>query len=524
MGTLFDECASRGGATLVRLDRPFDLPGSGATTHDLAQLAALVEETAGWLAAAGVRPRDRVAIVKDNHWDYDLLACAAVRLGAVPAQLSAHLAAEPLGTLLARLGPRLLVTTAALLERHRAEGTDPARLAARTVVLDEPVEGATPVDEVRGARAPGPRRRDPDDPLVINHTSGTTGVPKLVSHTTRTIIHRLARFETFRYPRIGVRRDDTVVNASSYAHGRTFCWTASVLCLAPREIAILTRHDPGAADLFLRAHPPTVLEALPSVYGRLRPLTGRLDQPFRGVRLFVSTYDAVHPPTLRAFLGATRRRGALWMQGWGQTETGPLTFRFHTRRSVRDGRRVDARDLGRPVPFRTRLRVVDPGTFAPLPPGRAGLVLARTEARAPAYVGEEERWRAKDRGGWWNTGDVGVRDRTGALRLLDREVDHAPGLSCLELEDVLEDRLPWLAECVVLTPPGRDPVPVLVTADGTFDAAAFKRAAEDLPPLAEPVGRAEASIPRTGTGKVRRHALLERLTGRPDAAGTGRWT
>ncbi|MDT0266545.1 class I adenylate-forming enzyme family protein [Streptomyces sp. DSM 44915] len=561
MGTLFDDCASRGGATLVRLDRPFDLPGTGATTYDLAQLAALVEETAGWLAAAGVRARHRVAIVKDNHWDYDLLACAAVRLGAVPAQLSAHLAAEPLGTLLDRLRPRLLVTTAALLARHRAAGVDPARLAARTVLLDGTAQGATSVDELRGARAPGPRRRCPDEPLVINHTSGTTGVPKLVVHSTRTIIHKLARFEAFRYPRIGVRRDDTVVNASSYAHGRTFCWTASVFCLAPKEIAVLTGTDPEAADLFLRAHPPTVLEALPSVYGRLAPLTRRLDQPFHRVRLFVSTYDAVHPPTLRAFLGATRRRGAVWMQGWGQTETGPLTFRFHTRRALRradaaaaagdpghdgtpggasdrggaagggaaggtwwSGGGQDARDLGRPVPFKTRLRVVDPVTFAPLPPGRAGLLLARTAARAPTYLGERERWLAKDRDGWWNTGDIGVRDRSGTIRLLDREVDHTPGTSCLQLEDLLEDRLPWLRECVVLTPPGQEPVPVLVTDDGAFDRADYKRAVADLPPLAEPVVRAEDSIPRTGTGKVRRHALLEQLTGRRDTAGSGRWT
>ncbi|GAA3863868.1 class I adenylate-forming enzyme family protein [Streptomyces sedi] len=524
MGTLFETCASRGAATLVHLDRPFDLPGAGAVTHDLAQLAALVEETSGWLAAAGLGRGDRLAIVKDNHWDYDLLACAAIRLGAVPAQLSAHLDTGQLIPLLVRLTPRLLVTTAALLERHRAAGEDPALHAGRTVVLDAPAEGAVAVDEVRGARAPGPRRRDPGAMLVINHTSGTTGVPKLVGHSTRTIIHKLARFESFRYPRIGVRRDDTVVNASSYAHGRTFCWTASVLCLAPREIAVVTSRSPQETDLFLRDHPPTVFEALPDVFNRLRSLTGRLDHPFRRTRLFVSTYDAVHPPTLRAFLGGTGRRDAVWMQGWGQTETGPLTFRFHTRRSLRGGRDGDARDLGHPVPFKTRLRVVDPGTMAPLPAGRPGLLLARTGARSPGYVGEEERWQAKERDGWWNTGDIGVRDRLGAVRLLDREVDHAPGLSCLALEDVLEDRLPWLLECVVLTPPGRDPLPVLVTADGGFDAEAFKRATVDLPPLAEPVARADDTIPRTGTGKVRRHALLEQLTGSSEAAGTGRWT
>ncbi|WP_322785140.1 class I adenylate-forming enzyme family protein [Streptomyces profundus] len=524
MGVLFDECAQRGGATLVHLDRPFDLPTERRTSYDLAQLATLVEETAGWLAAAGVGPGHLVAIVKDNHWDYDLLACAAIRLGAVPAQLTARLTGEPLMVLLARLSPRLLVTTAALLRRERAAGLDPAGLAERTVVLDAPIEGAIPVDEVRGSTAPAPRGRGDDELLVIHHTSGTTGVPKLVGHSTRTIIHKLARPEAVRLPKIAVRRDDTVVNASSYAHGRTFCWTASVFCLAPREIAILTRQTVDEADLFLRAHPPTVLEALPATFAELRPLTARLDQPFRRVRLFISTYDAVHPPTLRAYLGATGRRGAVWMQGWGQTETGPLTFRFHTRRGLRRTDATDARHLGRPVPFKTRLRVVDPATFAPLPAGRPGLVLVRTAARAPSYVGEVGRWRAKARGAWWNTGDIAVRDRSGAVRLLDREVDHVPGVSCLELEDVLESRLPWVRECVLLTPAGRRPLPVLVTADGTLDGVAFKSAVEDLPPLDEPVAMTEAAVPRTGTGKVRRHALLERLTGRSDTSGTGRWT
>ena len=525
MGVLFDECAEQRIGTQVYLDRPFDIDGGARTHHTIPQLAALVREAAGWLAAAGAGPGDRVAIVKDNHWDYDLLACAAVRVGAVPAQLSAHLSGEALGTLLARLGPALLVTTADVLERGRKEGTDLAAAARVTLLLDGAAPGTLGMDQVRGHTAPGPHRRHDDEPLVINHTSGTTGVPKLVAHSTRTIIGKLARFESVRLPRIGLRRSDTLVNASAFSHGRTFCWTASALCMAPAEISIITTQDPYLADPVLRAHPPTVLEALPASFVRFQPLTEGLDNPFRRVRMVISTYDAMHPPTVRAYLTASSHPRPVWVEGWGQTETGPLTFRFHTRQSAhRASCGAGTRNLGRPVPLKTRLRVVDPDTFRPLPRGEAGLVLARTAACALGYIGEEDRWSAKRHGMWWNTGDIGARNRDGSVELLDREVDRTPQLSCLRTEDILEARLPQALECVVLTDPDQDPLPVVVTADGLLDQAGWQEAVRGLPPLREPVALTWDEVPRTGTGKVRRRELLRRLTGRTDTYGSGRWT
>jgi acyl-coenzyme A synthetase/AMP-(fatty) acid ligase len=476
------------------------------------ELAELVREMAGWLAAVGVGRGDRVAILKDSHWDYDLLACAAVRVGAVPAQLSGRLAPDVLDVLLARLAPAVLVTTA----RYLADLAYPAR---RVVVLDGRVPGAIDVADLRGSGVPPPVRRDDDEPLVVNHTSGTTGVPKLVVHSAGTIIGRLARFEAVRYPVIGIRRDDVLANASDFAHGRTFCWTASALCLAPREIVIVSRHEPDHADPLLRAHPPTVVEALPATYVRFRELTERLHNPFHRVRLFVSTYDAVHPPVLRAYLHATARRRPLWMEGWGQTETGPLSFRFRTRSSLAG--HASSRDLGFPIPVRTRLRVVDPDTFEPLPRGRPGLVLARTGARCLDYVGESGRWRDKCAGEWWNTGDIGVHHRGGSVELLDREVDRVPGRSCLRTEDVVEDLLPEVVECVLLGRPDAAPLPVVVTADGTLDPARWRAVVPDLP---DPVVLTSAEVPRTGTGKVRRSALLRQLTGTVATSGSGRWT
>ncbi|WP_026426057.1 class I adenylate-forming enzyme family protein [Actinokineospora inagensis] len=524
LGTLFDDLLARRVKTVVRLARPLDIAPEFGTRYDIAALAGLVRNVAGWFAAAGVRPGDRIAVVKPNHWDYVLLACAAARVGAVPALLSDQVAPHTLEVMLERLDPALLVTTRTVLDTAKSHGITLIAKAAHTITLDGRHPDTINLDRLRGHEPPAPVTRDDDDPLVITHTSGTTGVPKLVAHTNRTLLIGLAGAESTRLPIVSARRRDTVCSAISFAHGRAVPWTASAFWLAPREIVIVDSAD--TAEPLLREHPPTTIEALPSTYVRWRPLVERDDHPFRDVRLFVSTFDAIHPPVVRAFLGATRRR-PLWVQVWGQTETGPLTFRFLTRRSIarRDRRHPTTRNLGRPVPGRARLRVVDPRTLAPVPRGTPGIVLARTPTLGLDYLGEPDRWTDKlTPDGWWNTGDIGVRTRLGSFLLLDREVDVLPGQSCVELEDVLEDRVPNVVECVVLGTPGRLPQPVIVTEDGNLDPTTWRQALHDLPALADPVVLPWEQIPRTATGKVRRMELRAVIRTGQDTFGTGRWT
>lgn len=521
LGTLFDDLVDRGVRTVVELDRPLDIAPEYGTSYRLADVAGLVRNAAGWLHAAGVGPGDRVAVVKPNHWDYVLLACAAARLGAVPAPLSDHLPAQTLQVLLKRLGPALLVTTSSVLEDARDEEADLLGFARKVLVLDGRHPGALDLTALRGARPPAPVPRAAHDPLVVTPTSGTTGTPKLVVHTTATLIHKLAAREARRIPVLSARREDTVAAAIAFAHCRAIPWTASALWLAPRKVVAIGGDSPDV----LRTHPPTTMEALPSTFVRWQGLAG-VDGPFGNVRLFTSTFDAVHPPTVRAYLNGTRRRRPLWAQVWGQTETGPMTVRLLTRRAVGPGgeRHPTTRDLGRPLPGRTRLRVVDPRTFQDVPAGVPGLVIVRTAARCVDYVGEPERWASKVSGKWWNTGDVGVRTRSGSYLLLDREVDVIPGQSCVELEDVVADRLPSVLECVVLGTPGHLPVPVVVTADGTLDTTAWTAAVRDLPALADPVLLPDDRVPRTGTGNVRRRELRALLRRGHATFGTGDWT
>ncbi|MFF4792734.1 AMP-binding protein [Streptomyces sp. NPDC001276] len=219
-GPFFDVLADRGTGTTVHLSRPLDIAADGRTTYDTPDLAHLVSQAAGWLEGLGVAPGDRVAVIKPNHWDYVLLSCAAARIGAVPALISDRLPVETLQVLLKRLDAKALVTTSATLAAARGAETDLTAFTRRTLTLDAPAPGVITLADVRGHRTPPPRPRPDDLTLAIMHTSGTTGIPKLVRHSARTLIHRIAAAEARRLPLVSTRRHDTVAQAASYAHGR----------------------------------------------------------------------------------------------------------------------------------------------------------------------------------------------------------------------------------------------------------------------------------------------------------------
>ncbi|MDQ6759078.1 MAG: AMP-binding protein, partial [Acidobacteriota bacterium] len=270
-----------------------------------------------------------------------------------------------------------------------------------------------------------------------------------------------------------------------------------------------------------------VIEGLPIDFSRLERLAkDRQGNVFSSVRMFVSNFDAVHWSTIRTFLNASHHRFPVWREGYGQSETGGLGMTFITRYTAnkRRDQRPGPRKVGRPMPGFVQLKVVDPQNFGPVPNGQPGLVLARTKARCIGYYREPERWAEKAIGEWWNTGDIGIKTRTGNLKLLDREVNYAPGMSCLEQEDVIVDYLPERHDVALLPVPGGPPVPVVATPDGQLNREQWRKAVRGLPALAEPIVIDFEDMPRAGTGKILREELRRRYLDEAEHPGTGRWT
>lgn len=537
IGLLFDWHAARTRQTVLHLDRPFDVAPDAGTTLDGAALAALVRELSDGLYAAGLRHGDRLAIVKDNHFDVVVTAAAAARIGALPAMLAPVTSIEAIRTMIERVDPTVLVAGTNVLARAAAAGIALAGPGVPVIAVGPEDAAAAAGGGVlrfavlRGGAAAPVRVRGDHEPMIVTTTSGTTGVPKLVVHSPFTALGGLPyRLESLRLPLLTSKRGDMVASAISFAHMRGLSWTRSQLTLAPRGLVVISRPDLDNVAAVLARHRPTSLEALPNMFQRWEELADLKPDLFAQVNRFISTFDAVHPRTVRTFLGVSRRRFPVWAWGLGQSEIAGFTFNIFTRRSVRAGRnarlevgkRLEATNLGWPA--LVRVRIVDPGTGRTQPRGRPGLIMVDTKTRCLTYLGEEERHRAKVDGRWWNTGDLGTRAGLGRFRLVDREVDMVPGLSCIEVESALLDRLGRAAEVIVLAVPDGLPVPVLCMRDDRLAPEEWARAAAGLPALAEPRIVPWDEVPRTATWKVRRTELRDRLLGAPAGRGTGRWT
>jgi len=503
LGIVPEMAAKKDSSTPVTLDHDLDaLPGVPRRLT-VGELAEHVDELAARLSAAGVRPQERVALYKAPNFDVSMLAMATSRVGAVPVLLSPALDGATVGTLLDRLDRPHLVADEGKLDV--LSGVPVADLTKLVITVAGHRPGAVSLADFAGAPRVRPVFHGSDEPEMITHTSGTTGVPKLVVHTPRRIRIRLRP----QWVLLSLlRKRENVAIAVPFVHSRIY---AAIALSLLRSMPVLFARDTDPdkiADAFLE-HRPGIIEALPNAFLDWERLVDDPREPLASVKCFSSTFDAIHPRTISRLLGASRRRAPLYFQLYGQSEVGPTVGRPYFRRSAH---RADGRCVGFHLPGTAWVRVVSRNGKRPSKTN-PGFIEVRWRGLAKSYFGEPERFAANLNGGWWRTGDVGYRTWAGCIHLLDREVDMISGVdSSLEVEDLVLSRLGELNELVVVPGPNSEPIPVICTDDDRpVDPARWRAAVADFPQLAEPIQMPKDSIPRTATLKVRRLELSARL-------------
>jgi fatty acid CoA ligase FadD22 len=510
LGVMFRRAANRHGGVFVTLDRPLDVaPGLGVSLTYTA-LADLVDELAARLRAAGIRPRERVAVHKRDNVDIVLLTCALSRIGAVPALLSPALSGAVTAQLLKRLGRPWLITDTATL-RGPLKDAGVADLVRQTLSVDH-VDGldgthaAVPLEKYAGARPAAPVRLHSREPSLITHSSGTTGVPKLAVHCPNAMWNRLAPQKVMGRP----TRGETAALHMSFVHSR-FYHLLGVLLHYGSPLVLITDPDPVKVAPLLARHRPGIVETHPNTFVLWEELADAPGAPLSRVRSYGSTFDAIHPRTVQRLLDASRRRTPWLIQLYGQSETGPVAFQWFTRRSAA---RADGRRVGIGIPGFTRIRIAD-GSGRPAAPGTPGRIEARTRGRILTYLGAHDQYERQLDDGWWQMGDMGHRSRLGALYLIDREIDRIDSVhSNLEVEDILMSRLEELREVVIVPGADREPVPVVcLRGDRPLDPDRWREATADLPALAEPRQWRFEELPMTATWKVKRVEISRMLDG-----------
>src|SRR5215472_808925 len=254
----------------------------------LDSLSTVVDRYASAYHRAGVGPRDVVALLLAEGIAPFVHYLALTRLGAIPAPINGGLARDDVVGYLRRLAPRALVADRTLhgAARRGIAGTDVLDVEARAPggVLPEPY----------------PYRHSAGDPVLIAHTSGTTGAPKPVTMLHGSFLHavrtRLAA---------SVRPGERVLSAVPHTHAAGI---ASFLTSTLRGAAKLVLSDLSAANLVraVESFRPTTVVAFTGAYAELASLDlarhdlGSVDQ-------WIATADAAHRRHVVALLAATAR-------------------------------------------------------------------------------------------------------------------------------------------------------------------------------------------------------------------------
>ena len=388
-----------------------------------AQLGAQVDRATAACLAAGLQHGDRAAIWAPNIAEWVVAALGVLGAGGVLVPLNTRFKGQEAADILLRSRARLLFTVTDFLQTDYVallrEAGIPLPALDRVVVLrgsapqgaqsweDFLSSGDATADQVAA-------RRDAitaDDLSDLIFTSGTTGRPKGVMAThgqTLRVFDTWARL-------VGLAQDDRYLIVNPFFH--TFGYKAGFVAALSRGAKIVPHavFDAGSVLERIAQERITVLPGPPTLYQSLLNHPNLTDTDISSLRLAV-TGAAVVPVDLIRRMGEDLGFDTV-LTAYGLTEaTGVVTM-------CRDGDDITtiANTCGCAIPD-TQVRVVD-DTGAPVATGQPGEVVVRGYNVMRGYDQDEAQTRETIRDGWLHTGDIGVLDERGYLKITDRKKD-----------------------------------------------------------------------------------------------------
>ncbi|WP_019053853.1 AMP-binding protein [Sphingobium xenophagum] len=503
----------------------------GERTLTYRGFAALARDFANALRARHIGPGDRIAFLTTNSLELLVAHYAVPLIGAILVAINTRLSPEEISYICDHSGAAVLVSEEDLLTRLLAE----ARLetvreiivcpdaTGRTVTLD----GATSMVDFLATRLPDdlPWEVDDEDRVIsINYTSGTTGRPKGVMYTHRgaylaalgVVLHHGITFET-RY-----------LWSLPMFHCNGWCKPWALAAVAASQYCLRAVRGPQMWDLIDKqgincmAGAPTVVDTLVSA-----PEAHELTSP-----LTIMCGGAPPSPAMIAKVAAI---GGRISHIYGLTETyGPfavgeakpewrsLPIEEQATLLARQGVAMVTGDTIRVV----RALPDDFGSLVDVAKDGAeiGEVVMRGNLVMKGYYQDEAATGKAFAGGWFRSGDLGVMQPDGYIKIMDRAKDviisGGENISTIEIEHALASH-PEVIDVAVIGVPdekwGERPIAVVVVTG--VDPGDASECAAKAGELVDHLKRRIAGfkvpdrfefiveLPKTATGKVRKNEL-----------------
>ena len=468
-----------------------DCIGDDTRMLSYAEVDTLARGFAEQLTELGVTPGDVVGVMLENSIELVIGILGTWLVGAVATPINPTFTERELNYQLADSQASLLLAEEATLGRLQG-------VPVRTL----------PVTEMRVApeRETGRRVTDPGEIALLIYTSGSTGQPKgvMLDHanlnamTTSFVVH------------VEMTQADRALLVLPLFHVNAI----SLSWLSPITVGgstvVVKRFAPVAFTEAVARHRPTFFSAVPAILARLVELPQEIAPDFSSVR-FVICGAA---PVSRELLQLSAERFQLRIiEGYGLTEgtcastCNPLNgpHKLGSVGPVLPGQRIQLTD--------------DEGN--PVPPGERGEIRISGPNVMRGYLGRPEATAETIVDGWLRTGDVGVLDEDGYLRVVDRIKDMiirgGENIYPKEIETHLATHPSVLETAVVGAPHptlGEVPVAYVVAQPGAEVSGAelLAHCAEGLMKIKVPADvEIVAALPRNPVGKIDKPELRRRL-------------
>lgn len=506
---------------------------SRQTTYQ--ELAQQVRKAATTLSQAGVKPGDRVALVMPNCPQHVQAVFAISLLGAIVVEHNPLAPSDELKHEFERHGAKVTVAWENAVEKLGFMGKDThifgVNLASALPGLSRtlihlPIPSLKKKREMLGARTPKHVRdwdrairnagewtnscpAQPDDPALLIHTGGTTGIPKAValSHTNITTNARQSAAWVANLH----EGAETFYAVLPLFHAFGFGVALMAAMTMGATIALFPKFDATQVLLSQSRLPCTFFIGVPPIYERLLSAARSLNVDLSSIQYAISGAMPIDADLAARWEAAT---GGYLVEGYGMSEASPIILGS----PVSPARRPST--LGIPYP-NTEIKIVDPeNPSIEVKEGEVGELIARGPQVFMGYWEDPEETAIALKDGWLHTGDLVYVDK-GFVVMADRrkELIISGGFNIYpsQVEDAVRS-MPGISDVAVVGMPagssGEDVVAALVLEAGASLTLQDVRewAEKSLAHYALPRQIVVVQeLPKSQIGKVMRKKVKEQL-------------
>jgi acyl-CoA synthetase (AMP-forming)/AMP-acid ligase II len=388
-------------------DKPALIDGPTGRVLTYEQLAGGVSGVAAGLASRGLSKGDVVGLFSPNIPEYAVAFHGVAEAGGVNTTINSLATTDDVANQLHDSGARFLITVPAFMDRARLAGE---KVGIAEVFVFGEAEGATPFAELLGAAGERPQEmiEPANDLAALPYSSGTTGLPKGVMLTHRNLVANVCQTEVLQR----VREDEVLVGVLPFFHIYGMTVVMNLPLRRGATVVTMPKFDLDQFLAVLRDYRVTRAYVVPPIVLALAKHPAVDDYDLSALEFVMSGAAPLDAALAEA---CAERLGCILMQGYGLTETSPVTHAS----SDREG---DARpgSIGQVLP-NTECEVVDWTTGEDLGPGEDGEICVRGPQVMRAYLNNPAATSsAIDRDGWLHTGDIGHADPDGFFFVVDR--------------------------------------------------------------------------------------------------------